>query len=228
MLKLSVPVAVREGTLTYEAPYSTIVRQADGKEDPGQSWIDLSGDATTRDGKTLAYGVSLLNDCKYGFDCLESDLRMSLLRSPIYCFHDPAKVEEGKEYVYMDQGPQTVHYSLLPHAGTWREAETVQQAHALNNPFEYLFQYPHEGEWGAAGAFLGVIPTNVTAAALKGAEEGEGFILRLFETHGRPAPDVEVTLPGGHTIETALTAHELKTLRVAPDGATREVTLLET
>ncbi len=223
MLKLSVPVAVQNGTLTYDAPYSTIVREANGNEDPGQTWIDLTG---TLPGRTTPYGISLLNDSKYGFDCLGSDLRMTLLRSPIYCFHDPAKVEAGREYLYMDQGPQTIRYALLPHTGDWREGDTVRQAHALNNPLETVFQYPHPGAWGASGALLTVTPANVIAAAVKGAEEGEDVILRLFETQGRAA-EAQVSLPGGRTFTTPMAAWELKTLRLTPDGAAREVNLLE-
>src|SRR5262249_18478719 len=78
MLKLSVPVAVENGALTYDAPYSAIVREADGKEDPGQTWIDLSGGIYAGGAEPTPYGVSLLNDSKYGFDCLENDLRMTL------------------------------------------------------------------------------------------------------------------------------------------------------
>lgn len=226
MLKLSVPVAIQDGTLTYDAPYSVIVREANGLEDPGQAWIDLSGTAATRSGVTVPYGLSLLNDSKYGFDCLGSDLRMSLLRSPIFCFHDPAKVEESKDYLYMDQGPQTIHYALLPHSGDWREGDTVRQAHALNNPLQSLFQYPHKGDWGAVGSLLAVTPENVIAAALKGAEEGPDIILRLFETQGRPV-QATVTLPGNRRIELSMAAWELKTVRIAPSGAIREVNLLE-
>ncbi|HLV80428.1 MAG TPA: glycoside hydrolase family 38 C-terminal domain-containing protein, partial [Chthonomonadaceae bacterium] len=226
MLKLSVPVAIQQGTLTYDAPYSAIIREANGLEDPGQAWMDLSGTAATGSGASRAYGVSLLNDSKYGFDCLGSDLRMSLLRSPIFCFHDPAQVEAGRDYLYMDQGPQTLHYSLLPHTGDWREGDSARQAHALNNPLQTLFQYPHPGDWGPSGSLLEVAPSHVIAAALKGAEDGPDIILRLFESQGRPTP-ATVTLPGNRRFEIPMAAWELKTLRISSSGAIREVNLLE-
>ncbi len=188
--------------------------------------MDLSGTAATGSGASRAYGVSLLNDSKYGFDCLGSDLRMSLLRSPIFCFHDPAQVEADRDYLYMDQGPQTLHYSLLPHTGDWREGGSALQAHALNNPLQTLFQYPHPGDWGPAGSLLEVTPSHVIAAALKGAEDGPDIILRLFESQGRPAP-ATVTLPGNRRFEIPMAAWELKTLRISPSGAIREVNLLE-
>lgn len=222
-LKLSIPTAIQNGTLTYDAPYSVIVRSTDGKEEPGQNWLDLTG---TLPGSDAPYGFSLLNDSKYGFDCLENDLRMSLLRSPIFCFHDPAKPEEGQEYLFMDQGPQTIRYALLPHTGSWQETGTVRQAHALNNPLETLFQYPHRGEWGASGTLLSVEPNHVIAAALKGAEEGNAFILRLFETQGTAA-QARITLPGGQRLTVPLRAFELKTLRLGTEGNLQEVSLLE-
>jgi alpha-mannosidase len=228
MLKLSVPVAVQDGTLTYDAPYSTSVRAANGQEDPGQTWIDLSGSARTGDGSTVAYGVSLLNDSKFGFDCLDNDLRMSLLRSPIYCFHDPAKVEPGREYLYMDQGAHTIRYALLPHRGGWQDGGTAQEAFALNNPIEYVFQYPHKGEWAPSGALLNVTPVTVMATALKVAEEGDDLILRLFETTGQSEETTAtVTLPDGCIIPITFKPHELKTLRFGKAGEAREVTLME-
>jgi alpha-mannosidase len=248
MLKLSVPVAVQEGTLTYDAPYSTSVREANGQEDPGQTWIDLTGTAKTAEGRDVEYGVSLLNDGKFGFDCLGNDLRMSLLRSPIYCFHDPAKIEPGREYLYMDQGAHTLRYALLPHYGSWQQGGTVQEAYALNNPLETVFQYPHDGEWEPSGALLTVTPPTVMATALKVAEDGDDLILRLFETTGQPGDTAaRMEFPGTfqttlephepktlrsvayhqRTIEVQLKPHELKTLRCSKTGESREVNLLE-
>ncbi|HKE10382.1 MAG TPA: glycoside hydrolase family 38 C-terminal domain-containing protein, partial [Myxococcota bacterium] len=226
MVKLSVPTGVTRGTLTFDAPYSTIVREAGGLEEPGQAWIDLSGFATTTAGRELPYGISLLNDGKFGFDCLGSDLRMSLLRSPIYCFHNPARTEPDGEYLYTDQGLQTIRYALLPHGAGWREAGTVREAHALNNPFVGVFQYPHRGEWGASRSLMSVDPPSVTACVLKGAEDGTALVLRLFETHGRPC-EATIALVGKPPMKTRMGAWELKTLRLEGDGGVREVDLLE-
>lgn len=226
LVKLSVPLAVERGTLTFDAPYSTIVREARGLEEPGQAWIDLSGFATTTEHRAIPYGVSLLNDGKFGFDCLESDMRMSLLRSPIYCFHNPARREPDREYLYIDQGAQTIRYALLPHTASWREAGTVREAQALNNPFVSVFQYPHPGSWGASRSLLSVDPPNVTVSVLKGAEGGAALVLRLFETHGTPC-EATVTLVGKPRLKTRMGAWELKTLRLERDGEVREVDLLE-
>jgi len=226
MLKLSVPVAVAGGTLSFDAPYSVIERPMTGGEEPGQAWIDLTGAATTASGTELRYGVSLLNDAKFGFDCKGGDLRMTLLRSPIYCFHEPAEVSPDQEYRFLDQGTQSLRYALLPHAGGWEEAGTAREAHALNNPFVDVFQYPHAGDWGPRGALLSVDPPAVIASVLKGAEEGDALVLRLFESEGT-AVRATIRLPGGLRFETPLGAFELKTLRLERDGRVRETDLLE-
>jgi len=226
MVKLSVPVALERGVLTYDAPYSTIVREANGREEPGQTWIDLSGWATSLEQRLIPYGVSLLNDGKYGFDCLGSDLRMSLLRSPIYCFHAPARAEPGQEYRYMDQGEQTLRYALLPHASGWQEAGTAREGQALNNPLVSVFQYPHAGHWGPSRALLSVDPPNVMVGALKAAEDGDALILRLFEGHGSPA-EATVQLAGAPPFRVPMRPWELKTLRLERGREILEVSLLE-
>ncbi len=226
LLKLSIPVAVESGTLTYESAYSTIVREANGLEDPGQNWIDLSGTSASQSGGGQPYGFSLLNDSKFGFDCLGTDMRMTLLRSPIFCFHDPAQIDPEKEYLYMDQGIQVVNYALLPHTGDWREGCASREAHALNCPLEHQFQYAHSGKLGKSGTLLEVTPSNVHAVVLKGSEDGNTTILRIFESEGKQTEAV-VTIPGGIQFEASLKPWELKSLRIDASGSLWEVNLLE-
>jgi alpha-mannosidase len=229
MLKLSVPVAVRDATVTCDGPYCVQVRAANGCEEPMQAWVDLSGRAVATDGRDTSWGLSLLNDGKYGFDCLGTDLRMSLVRSPIYCFHDPAQPDPDGEYLYVDLGRHEIRYALLPHAGSWQDAATVRHARALGEPFVNVFQYPHpphRGPWSAAAALLAVEPPHVLAVAMKGAEDGEAAILRLYESQGSGGR-ATVSLPGDRVIETRIGPFELKTLRIEPDGRVREVDLLE-
>ena len=84
LLKLRFPTVLAGGVATFEVPYGFIERAGDGAEQPGQSWIDLSGDGA---------GLALLNDGKYSFDVAGGDLAMTVLRSPIYAHHDPLKAE---------------------------------------------------------------------------------------------------------------------------------------
>ena len=222
MLKLAFPIDVEDRVATYEAPYGHVVREATGDEEPGQRWIDVTGET-----ESLPYGVSLLNDCKYGFSIEESEMRLSVLRSPIYAFHDPAKVEPGKTYLYTDQGRQTLHYWLLPHRGDWRDADTVRKGWEANNPLLVRPLAPQDGELPPRASFLTAEPDNVAATVLKKAQKSEELIVRLYETAGRRV-EAALSLPTlGVQHPFSMNAYEIKTIKIDSSGRAVETNLLE-
>jgi len=120
LLKAAFPVEVHATQATYEIQFGAIERPTHWNtswdyarfEVCGHRWSDLSeGD----------YGVSLLNDCKYGHDTKDNVLRLTLIKAATS--PDPDA----------DQGRHIFTYSLLPHQGDWRSG-TVQEAALLNNP----------------------------------------------------------------------------------------------
>ncbi|HUS59131.1 MAG TPA: glycoside hydrolase family 38 C-terminal domain-containing protein [Planctomycetota bacterium] len=225
MLKLAVPVNAAEPQATFEVPLGTIVRPPLGHEEPGLRWADL---AWTAGGQTT--GLTIANDSKYGYDFKGKELRVSILRSPIYAFHDPRVPEASKKYLYTDQGTQTVRYSLRPHAGDWREAGAPRQGCTLNSPFIVLTDVkPHAGRLGRSVAFISVSPDNVIAEVLKAAEDGNGMIVRVHETAGRDTTaklDWPAAPAGGTSHSFTIGHNQIKTFRVA-GGAVAEVSLLE-
>ncbi len=72
------------------------------------------------------YGVSLLNDCKYGYDAGTDYLRLTLLRSPNW--PDPTA----------DRGYHEFTYAIYPHSGSWQAAETVKRGYEFNSPLQAL------------------------------------------------------------------------------------------
>jgi alpha-mannosidase len=127
-------------------------------EVPAHRWIDLS---------EPDYGVSLLNDGKYGHSAEGNVLGISLLRSPIY--PDP----------YADEGNHEFAYALFPHRGTWRNG-TVRAAHELHSPLRYLEGRPPYDH----SPFLLVKGDPVELACFKQAADSEDVVLRLYEPHG--------------------------------------------
>jgi alpha-mannosidase len=128
------------------------------------------------------YGLTVLNDSKYGSDTNGSVFRLSLLRSS----NDPDPNP--------DEGDQVFTYALLPHAGDWRTAGAEQAGLALNIPLQAVLATAHEGKKGAMVSMNGMGVINIAtengaddlvAGALKHCEDGPGYILRFFETHGR-------------------------------------------
>src|SRR5690606_12906577 len=139
LMKVAFPVDVRASQAAYEIQYASIDRpthkntpfDAARFEVPALRWADLSeGD----------YGVSLLNDCKYGYDVKGNLLRLSLLRSPI----DP----DPKA----DEGHHVFTYALFPHEGDWRNG-TVQQGFELNVPLLAHVAPGNVGELPRVSAF---------------------------------------------------------------------------
>jgi alpha-mannosidase len=226
LLKLGFPLALRSTTATYEAPYGHIERESTGDEEPGQSWLDVSG---VLPGTGEAYGVSLLTDAKYSYSTREGWMDLTVLRSPIYAHHDPFVPEEDGEYTWMDQGVQRFTYALLPHAGTWRHAATARRAAELNQPPLALVETAHPGPLPQSASYLSVEPETIAVGALKKAEDGGATILRCVETHGVPA-EATIRLPGwNREITATFRPSEFKTFRIPDDAAdpVTEVNLLE-
>jgi alpha-mannosidase len=215
-LALSFPVDLRFFKATYEIPYGQIERPADGEEEPGQSWIDLSGEAPAAG---VPYGLSLLNDGKYSFSITDRDMRMTVLRSPIYAHHDPAAPTPGEPYSFIDQGLQRFSYALLPHAGGWAQAGTVRRAAELNCRPIALAESYHGGRLPQHASCLAAEPENIVVSAVKRAEEGDDLIVRCYETSG-VATRAIIRLPiCGRTIEAAFGPGQIKTFRVPVDAA---------
>ncbi len=175
MLKAAFPVDVLSRKATYEIQYGAIERATHHStphdraryEVTGHRWIDLSeGD----------YGVSLLNDCKYGFDTYQNTMRITLLRSTKY--PDPEA----------DQGHHEFTYSLCPHQGDWRSAETVRRAHELNSPMAAIATDSHAGKAPSTASFALVDRANVVIDCVKKAEDSDAIIVRLYEAHGSRGP----------------------------------------
>jgi alpha-mannosidase len=216
LLKLRFPFNLTETQATYEIPYGHIVRSSDGEEEPGQSWVDVSGMLS---GTDVAYGVSVLNDSKYSFSVDGAVLGMTVLRSPIYAHHVPFVPDPDGVYTFIDQGIQYFAYVLLPHTGTWKDAGTVQRAAELNQRPVVLKETYHP--WGTLPqreAFVAVEPDNVVVSVLKQAEDDNAWILRCCETHN-VATQATIRLPcRDRIIRADFGPCEIKTFRIPKDG----------
>jgi alpha-mannosidase len=242
LLKLRYPTSVQADEATFETPYGHLSRSTTGNEEPGQSWVDVSGGGR---------GLSVINNAKYGYDvraCVGSaeqakrggggsagagagaDIGISAVRSPVWAWHDPRELEEGGDFDYQDQGRQTFLVRLLPHAGDWRQADVVRRAAELNQPPFALIETYHDGPLAQTASFASDGGGAVVGTVLKGAEDGEGaLVVRAFESAGRPGRAcIELPLVD-RTVEAEFGAHEIKTLLVPaePGEPVVETNLLE-
>lgn len=221
MLKFSFPVDVKEPKATYEIAYGAMVRATKGEEDPGQRWVDVSeaGDS---------YGVAVLNDAKYGYSVNGSDLQVSVVRGTVYAHHMPQKIEPNVDYQWQDQGLQTFRMVVAPHSGSWQDAGVVRAAEELVAPALVVYQGIHPGNLPQSQSFLSVDAADVVVSAIKLAEEGDGLIVRLYETGGKETT-ANLDLHFVH-VRWAGKLHpfEIKTLRIDPHSLkVDEVNILE-
>lgn len=222
ILKFSFPVDVQNPQPTYEIAYGYKLRRAEGDEDPGQRWIDVSGRRAGGE-----YGLAVINDAKYGYSVQDNDMRISIVRSPVFAQYQRVLRPDG-EYLWQDQGTQTFRVLLVPHPGSWQDAGIVRMAEEFTAPLPVLYQGIHSGNRPQSASFLSVDVPNVVVSVLKKAEEGGDLIIRCYETAGRPA---KATLDLGLVNKRwtgTFRPLEIKTLRVPlVGGGIREVNLLE-
>ncbi len=169
MLKTAFYPDVLATKATYEIQFGAIERPTHWNtsydkarfEVCGHKWADLSeGD----------FGVSILNDCKYGYDIKDNRMRLTLLRGTVY--PDPVG----------DIGEHDFTYSILPHCGDWRRGDTVREAYALNAP---VLPVVGNGDGSAKSfRFASIANANVILDTIKGAEDGDGIIVRVYESQG--------------------------------------------
>lgn len=178
LLKVAFPVDVLSPQATYEIQWGNVERPTHRNtswdwarfEVCAQKWVDLSEGG---------YGVSLLNDCKYGHDIHDNVIRLTLLRSPTT--PDPEA----------DRGEHRFAYSLLPHQGRWDE-RTVAEAYALNDPLIVWSTNSQNPKLETRNlkplSFISVDLPNVVIETIKQAEDGRGVIVRLYESQRRRGP----------------------------------------
>ncbi|HBE42794.1 MAG TPA: alpha-mannosidase [Bacteroidales bacterium] len=223
MLKFSFPVNIVSPVATYETPYGNIGRTVNGDEDPGQRWIDLSGNYN---GSTC--GLCVMNDAKYGYSVHGNDLRISVARAAVYGHHDPKVLDMNAEHIWMDQGIQTFRMLMIPHTGGWKNNNIGRSAEEFIAQPVSIYQGIHNGKQPKSGSFLATDTSNIIVAAIKLAENNDDIILRCVETEGLDSPaNLDLKFAGKKWLG-KFRPYEIKTLRVnRKSGQIREVNLLE-
>lgn len=187
LLKVAFPFNVKANQATFETQFGAMSRSTKHKTDldkarfelPVQQWADISD---------VKFGVSLLNDCKYGCDAKENTMRLTLLRSPFY----PHPIEPWRfnDVKHTDQGEHTFSYSLAPHKGNWKQGESTRRAREFNNPLIVL--------QNLVGRHLKPLVScnkrNIFVDSVKKAEDTGEIIVRLHEGHGESTD--AILIPG--------------------------------
>ncbi|KAK2163932.1 hypothetical protein LSH36_72g08048 [Paralvinella palmiformis] len=170
-LKVEFPVNAYSQSCTYECQYGFLERPTHFNtswdwtkyEVFGHKWADYS---------EYDWGLSILNDCKYGWSCIGNRLRLSLLRSPKN--PDPTS----------DMGTRTFVYAALPHSGTLQEAGTIQAGWELNVPLQ-VHNSQISDSVATSNSYVQIDNPAIILGALKLCEDDKySFIVRLYEAYG--------------------------------------------
>ena len=188
LVKAAFPLNLEADFATYEIPCGAIQRTTKPQtaaekakwEVPALRWADLTEKEDEKNANS--YGVSLLNDCKYGYDAQPWELRLSLLRSPEW--PNPEA----------DKGDREFSYGLYPHAGSWQKAQTVKRGYEFNHPLKVVLceNKPQTPTLKDKGSFIDISGQNsgqsLILMAFKQAEDNpKQWILRCYDCVGETA-----------------------------------------
>ena len=202
LLKAHFPVDLMYNEATFDIQYGNLKRGTTKNtswdvarfEVCAHKWVDVSEDG---------FGFSLMNDCKYGHSVDEDSVALTLLKTST----SPNEAA--------DQEVHRLTYAIMPHADGWREAGTPDAAYMLNVP---VTTSAGAGDGPARGAFLSVSDRDIVIESVKGAQDGEGYIVRLYENHGRRLLGAKLTLGAAFRSVEECDLLERKVADVNPDG----------
>ena len=169
LLRVDFPVDVNTTKATYEIQFGNIERETTCNnswdsakfECCGHKWADMSENNC---------GISLINDCKYGYGIKNGHMSLTLIKSGTYPNEDA------------DIGNHEFTYSIYPHQGRWQDAQTVEQAYNLNVPMVSVLQNENTPAYRLKNnSLISCDKTNCFIEVVKKAEDGNGLIVRMYE-----------------------------------------------
>ncbi|MGE5457469.1 MAG: glycoside hydrolase family 38 C-terminal domain-containing protein, partial [Methanococcaceae archaeon] len=184
LLKVTFPLTASNPMTTYDLGIGTIGRGVNTTnlfEVPGQQWADITN-------TDKSFGVAVLNNCKYGWDKPANNvINLTLIHSP-----------NSTNYNYRnDLYVHDFTYAIYSHAGDWAEGKVVQAGEKLNVPLVTFQVAAHnDGGLGKSFSFLSSDASQIAVMAVKKAEYGDEYIIRVRETAGKTWQNVQLSFPG--------------------------------
>lgn len=171
-LKAHYPVDVNTSKATYDIQFGNVERTTHNNttwdfaqfEACGHKWADLSDNS---------FGLSVLNDCKYGWTIKEGSIKPTLLRSAT------------EPNYYQDRERHTFTYALYPHNGEVNSSDVVYEGYCLNTPMYCVLTDAHSGKLSTEFSLVSVDKDNVIVETVKKAEDSNALIIRAYETWNR-------------------------------------------
>lgn len=172
LLKAHFPFNVHANKAVYDIQFGNIERSnhentswdAAKFEVCAHKWADISEDG---------YGISILNDCKYGYSCLGNEMTLSLLKCATY--PNPEA----------DKGRHSFTYSIYPHAVDFKTGGTVREAYKLNQKLVVRDIEKHSGKLDENVSMISCDCENIIIETVKLAEDDNSIVIRLYDAYNR-------------------------------------------
>ena len=167
ILQVSFPVNVYATQANYEIAYGICKRNTHANT-PAERWKHEYAAHRFTDLSDDIYGVAILNDCKYGHNVIDNDMIMTLFRNT----DNPSR--------FRDTGKHDFAYSIFPHVGGLSAGKVAQQGYLFNSPFIVF-----DGECNETPVVT-LSDEGLIIDCIKPAEDGNGYIVRMYEPYGVP------------------------------------------
>lgn len=187
VLKADYPVDVNSTRATFDIQFGNIERSTTTNttwefaqfEESMHKWADLSDNS---------FGLSVINDCKYGCDVKNGHIRPTLFR----CATRPNKIQD-REY-------HSFSFSIYPHAKRVNDSDVVKEGYNVNFPLYAIPQKAREGTLAPEYSLVSCDKENVVIETVKVAEDSDNLVIRAYETWNSKTP---ATLTFCNAIESA-------------------------
>jgi len=173
LVRTHFPTVFNTSKATYEIQYGNVERPTH----QNTSWEQAKFEVCAHKWADIAehgYGLSLLNDCKYGYSAIGSTISLTLIK----CATNPNPAADKEVHHFT--------YAIYPHAGDYRDAGTVQKAYLLNNPMTAV-KTEGKGKLPATFSMVSSNKANVFTDVVKKAEDSDATVVRLYDAYGMTA-----------------------------------------
>ncbi len=128
-------------------------------------------------------GLAIIVDGLKEYEVLDNTSRtiaLTLLRSFSYVII-PSSVEEYLEMKGSQcLGKHIFRLALYPHRGFWKDGKVFNEAMKFNYPLSAIETSNLVKNFSVTNSFLKVLPEDICFSAFKKSEDGEGYILRVY------------------------------------------------
>ncbi len=204
-IKVLFDSGIKDSQLYREVPGGVVSYETGGREEPMLRWM-----AALKDGK----GLAVVNDSKYSASFKDGIMAILAVRSCYYADHAAKRDNQTK---IQDIGEHEFAYDIVPYKGDL--ADIFRAAEELNTQFPVIQETYHYGTLPQTSSNISLDGKNVTVSAIKPAEDGNGFIVRLTEISGKESDLIAEVL--GTKITTHVRPYDIQSFRIADGKAVR-------